>query len=277
MATVQGLLQAGSDLSTDSPRRDAEILLAYCLDKNRAWLYTWPENEVSAQHAAKFEHLLEQRRQGVPVAYLIGEREFWSLPLSVTPATLIPRPETETLVTWALELELPAAAAVLDLGTGSGAIALALASERLQWQLVAVDSSAEALEIACANALAMGLPQVRFKQSDWYQGLAGERFDLLLANPPYIDADDPHLSQGDLRFEPRSALVAQDNGLGDLIHLVEGAPGHLAKGGWLLLEHGYEQGPAVRAMLSGVGFTAVGTRMDMAGQERITGGCWHAE
>ncbi|MEJ6539015.1 MAG: peptide chain release factor N(5)-glutamine methyltransferase [Halioglobus sp.] len=277
MVTVQELLRSGSDLPTDSARRDTEILLCHCLGKSRAWLYTWPEKGVARDCARDFEKLLAQRREGVPVAYLTGEREFWSLQLAVSDATLIPRPETETLVSWALELALPNAASVLDLGTGSGAIALALASERPHWHVTALDVSEEALQVARGNAVRTRLTSVHFVQSDWYQAVTGQRFNALLANPPYIDGDDPHLALGDVRFEPRSALVSSDSGLEDLGLLVTGAPDQLLDGGWLLLEHGFEQANAVRVMLHDAGFSQVSTRRDMSGQQRITGGCWHAD
>ena len=277
MVTVQELLRSGSDLPTDSARRDTEILLCHCLGKSRAWLYTWPEKEVARDCARDFEKLLAQRREGVPVAYLTGERDFWSLQLAVSDATLIPRPETETLVSWVLELALPNAASVLDLGTGSGAIALALASERPHWHVTALDVSEEALQVARGNAVRTRLTSVHFVQSDWYQAVTGQRFNALLANPPYIDGDDPHLALGDVRFEPRSALVSSDSGLEDLGRLVTGASDHLLDGGWLLLEHGFEQANAVCAMLHDAGFSQVSTRRDMSGQQRITGGCWHAD
>ena len=277
MATVRELLQAGTDLPGDSARLDTEILLCHCLGKSRTWLYTWPEKTVLPDSMQRFEALLAERMRGVPVAYLTGEREFWSLPLSVNSATLIPRPETETLIAWALTLPLPAAASVLDLGTGSGAIALAVASEQPSWQVTAVDSSESALQLARSNAAKTGLEHVVFVHSDWYAALGAQRFHLLLANPPYIDGDDPHLAQGDVRFEPRSALVAAQAGLADLRTLVAGAAAHLFTGGWLLLEHGFEQAGAVRAMLADAGFRDIATHRDMAGHERITGGCWHAD
>jgi len=277
VVTVQELLRSGSDLPTDSARRDTEILLCHCLGKPRAWLYTWPEKEVARDCARDFEKLLAQRREGVPVAYLTGEREFWSLQLAVSDATLIPRPETETLVAWALELALPNAASVLDLGTGSGAIALALARERPRWHVTALDVSEAALQVARGNAVRTRLTSVHFVQSDWYQAVTGQRFSALLGNPPYIDGDDPHLALGDVRFEPRSALVSSDSGLEDLGRLVTGAPDQLLDGGWLLLEHGFEQANAVRAMLHDAGFSQVSTRRDMSGQQRITGGRWHAD
>jgi len=277
MVTVRELLRSAADLPSDSARRDSEILLGHCLGKSRAWLYTWPENVVAPACAQRFSELLAQRRAGMPVAYLIGEREFWSLSLAVNSATLIPRPETETLVAWVLELALPGDAKVLDLGTGSGAIALAVAAEKPLWQVTALDSSADALQVARANADRLGLQRVNLLQSSWYQGVAGQRFDALLANPPYIDGDDPHLTRDDVRFEPRSALVAAERGLADLQQLVAGAPAHLCSGGWLLLEHGFEQAAAVRQMLAAADFDNISTRRDVAGLERITGGHWHAD
>jgi len=277
MITVRELLQGAVRLPGDSARRDAEILLCHCLGKTRSWLYTWPESEVVSADVARFDTLMARRESGEPVAYLTGQREFWSLQLTVNEHTLIPRPETETLVEWALELPLPGDARALDLGTGSGAIALAVASERPTWQVTAVDRSAAALAVARTNARRTGLQRVACLQSDWYQALAGQRFNLLLSNPPYVDPDDLHLRQGDLRFEPREALVAERGGVADLEALVGGAPSHLLCGGWLLLEHGFTQGEEVRALLRDRGFSAVSTRADIAGQERISGGCWHAE
>lgn len=272
MATVRELLRGGDDLPGDSGRRDAEILLGHCLGKPRSWLYTWPEREVSAPEADRYLRLLAERGRGQPVAYLVGQREFWSLPLAVNHHTLIPRPETETLVHWALELSLPGGARVLDLGTGSGAIALALASERPGWQLWGVDASEEALAVARRNAELLQPGRVCFVLSDWYGALAGQRFHLLVSNPPYIDPVDPHLEQGDVRYEPRPALVAADGGLADIAGLARDAHRHIHPGGWLLLEHGWQQGETVRGLLRDCGFSRVETRCDLAGLERVTGG-----
>ncbi len=277
METVQALLRSARHLPGDSPLRDAEILLGHCLGKSRTWLYTWPDNEISEACAEQFRSLVQRRAQGEPVAYLTGYREFWSLELAVAPSTLIPRPETETLVEWSLDLALSDRADVLDLGTGTGAIALALASERPTWGVTGVDRSEAAVVLAVENMQRCKLGNVSMVLSDWFAALAGQRFDLLVSNPPYIDAGDEHLTQGDLRFEPKTALVAGECGLADIAHIVAEAPRYLHPGGWLLLEHGYAQGAQVRALLQQRGYAGVTTRRDLAGQERVSGGCWLAE
>mgnify|MGYP001827764811 FL=1 len=276
MATVQELLRNARDLPGDSPTRDAEILLCHCLGKPRSWLYTWPEFDVIGATLEQYRALLARRSGGEPVAYLTGTREFWSLDLKVAPSTLIPRPETETLVEWALQLPLAEDIAVLDLGTGTGAIALALARENPRWHVTGVDCSEDAVRLARSNAQANDLPAVVFEHSNWFQTVAGLRFSLVVSNPPYVQADDPHLAAGDVRYEPRSALVAAQQGLADLAHIIASAPDHLVGGGWVLLEHGFAQGLAVRQLLQERGFVDVQTRCDLSGQERISGGQWCA-
>lgn len=278
MATVQALLREASALASEDPRRDAEVLLCHCLHKPRSWLYAWPDAELDAAVAVVYRRLLQARYAGVPVAYLTEQREFWSLPLRVTRATLIPRPDTETLVSWALELPLPARARVLDLGTGTGAIALALASERPDWTLVAVDADSAALAVAAANVAALAPGRVELLQSDWFAALpAAQPFDLVLANPPYIAADDRHLAEGDVSFEPRQALVSADQGLCDLSRIIAQAPAHLAPAGFLLLEHGWNQAAAVRRLLLAQGFAHIATRRDCGDNERASAGQWRAE
>jgi len=277
MATVQALLRSASRLSGESARRDVEILLCHVLGKPRTWLYTWPEAEIEGDLANRFKDLLSRRLAGEPVAYLTGERDFWTLSLRVNAHTLIPRPETEVLVEWALGLTLSSTAAVADMGTGSGAIALALASERPGWRVHAVDRSAEALAVAEANAAKADLACVRWQESDWFESLSNQQFDLIVSNPPYIDANDDHLQRGDLRYEPRNALVADENGLAALRTLAQNAPRFLTPGGVLLLEHGYTQANTVREMLVEAGFHNIETRRDLAGCERVTGGALRAD
>ncbi|PHS66614.1 MAG: protein-(glutamine-N5) methyltransferase, release factor-specific [Thalassobium sp.] len=269
LAEARTQLEAGSD----SARLDAELLLAHVLQQGRTWLYTWSDRLLSAEQQQAADALLARRLAGEPVAYLLGERDFWSLNLNVNPSTLIPRPDTETLVEWALELPLPANSRMLDLGTGTGAIALALASEQPSWQVSGVDFNADAVALAQANAARNQLARVSFMQSDWYSAVSGD-FDLIVSNPPYIDEDDEHLAQGDVRFEPRSALVADNHGLSDLALIIDRAPGFLRANGWLLLEHGYQQADAVCELLRGRGFAEVSNRRDLGGQPRISGGRW---
>lgn len=269
------LRRAAGELEAVSPsaRLDAEVLLAHCLGQSRTWLYTWSDRALSASQCAAFAALLARRRQGEPVAYITGVREFWSLPLEVGPATLIPRPDTERLVELVLELPLPAAARVLDLGTGTGAIALALASERPGWQVLAVDLAPAAVALAERNRARLGCRNVTVQQSDWFDAVTATDVDVIVSNPPYIDATDPHLLQGDVRFEPRSALVAGAAGLADIRLIATQGLRHLRAGGWLLVEHGYQQGEAVRGIFRAAGFGQVCTRRDCGGNERVTMGC----
>lgn len=274
--TIASLLRRSVALAdvSDSPRLDIEVLLGHVLQKSRTYLFTWPEYLLSKEEYQSFEALFSRRLQGEPVAHLTGSREFWSLSLSVSPVTLIPRPDTELLVEVALQLPLPDSARVIDLGTGTGAIALALASERPAWQVVAVDAVGDAVALADTNRRRLGLLNVDICQSDWFAALGDLCFDLVVSNPPYIDAADPHLQQGDVRFEPMSALVAEACGLADLETIIQQAPAHLNRGGWLLLEHGWQQAQAVREMMLAEGFDGVETRRDLGGRDRATLGRW---
>lgn len=255
-----------------SPRVDAEYLLQHVLKKNLFWLRAHDEVRLSPHEDHLFAQAMARRVQGEPVAYITGSRGFWSLELMVNASTLIPRPDTEILVEFALEkMPIEQLVRVLDLGTGSGAIALAVKTERPLALVTAVDASASALEVAAANADHLKL-DVELLQSDWFSALVERRFDLLLANPPYINANDAHVGQGDLRFEPLSALVSAGDGLADIRRIAAAAPLHLQPGGWLALEHGYDQGEAVRQILLGHGFVEVATRLDLGGQERISVG-----
>lgn len=253
-----------------SPRIDASVLLCHVLDKPSSYLYTWSDKSLSDEEEAAFNVLLERRKVGEPVAYIIGYRDFWSLRLNVEPSTLIPRPDTERLVELALERLPQGEGSVLDLGTGTGAIALAIASERNDMAVTGVDLRDEAVALAERNKLENGINNAQFMQSSWFDNVPEHRFAMIVSNPPYIDPEDPHLSQGDVRFEPKSALIADDHGLADIRIICQQSPEYLTDNGWLLIEHGYDQGEAVRTIFSEAGFSDVETQHDYAGLDRVT-------
>jgi release factor glutamine methyltransferase len=253
---------------------DAQVLLGHVLGRDRAWLAAHPTDPLHATDVETFFRLARRRRDGEPVAYLTGEREFRSLSLAITPAVLVPRPETEALVECALR-KLPAdrPLRVLDLGTGSGAIALAIAHERPRACVIATDCSDAALDVARKNAERLGLSNVEFVRADWYDGMpAMEGFDLIASNPPYVAEGDPHLKEGDVRFEPRAALLGGTDGLACIRIIVADSRAHLASGGWLFMEHGHDQAARCRALLQGQGYQDVTSRRDLAGIERASGG-----
>jgi len=275
MATLKQLIAdgAGALADSDSARLDAELLLALALNKPRTWLYTWPEHIPSLPEQHKYLDLLRRRQDGEPIAYLIHRREFYGLELKINHHVLIPRPETETLVECVLQAATGnAQMRIADLGTGSGAVALALAHTMPQARVVATDISGEALTLARENAVALGIDNISFVQGSWLEPLADMTFDIIASNPPYIDAQDPHLSEGDVRFEPVPALVSPENGLADIRQIAETGMPNLAKGGRLFFEHGYAQGEAVRAIFSAYGYGDISTVQDLSGQDRVTMG-----
>lgn len=264
---TQHLAASGSE----SPSLDAAVLLCHALDKPRSYLFTWPDKVLSVAEQTQFNTLLDRRLAGHPIAHITGEREFWSLSLQVSPTTLIPRPDTERLVEVALELPDLPQGSILDLGTGTGAIALALASEWPQRTIMGVDIRSEAQQLASNNAQRLGFNNVTIKQGSWFAPIeAGTKFALIVSNPPYIKENDPHLEQGDVRFEPKSALVAQDQGLADIAYISDQARQYFVEGGWLVFEHGYDQGLAVRQQLVMLGYQEVRTEQDYGGQDRVT-------
>lgn len=271
MKRIDQLLAQAAQIDSPTARLDAELLLAFVLQKPRSYLYTWPDKTLSEAQIASYQALLERRKSGEPVAYLLGRQGFWSLDLQVAAHTLIPRADTELLVEAALQLaDQDAALKVLDLGTGTGALALALASERRQWVLTGVDRIESAVALARRNQQHLQLPNVEFLHSHWFSALTGQRYDLIISNPPYIADNDPHLQQGDLRFEPLSALVSGPDGLDDLRLIIAQAPAYLADNGWLLLEHGFDQAGAVRELLAQAGFVELSSQRDLSGHERIS-------
>lgn len=274
MHTIRDRLREGAGrLPGDDARREAEILLAHALARPRAWLIAHADDMIDIEHGALFDALIARRAEGEPVAYLTGVRGFHDIELRVTPSVLVPRPETEVLVELALQrIPRDADYAVADLGTGSGAIALAIANARPGARVVATDISDAALAVARGNALRLGLGHVEFRQGSWCDPLAGERFDVIASNPPYVAAGDPYLHEGDLRFEPPLALSPGTDGLSALRMITRQAVAHLRDGGWLLLEHGYDQGAAARALLVNQGYLEVFTEHDLEGRERVSAG-----
>lgn len=267
------LKQAADRIDSDSPRLDAELLLSHVTGLGRTSFRAWPEREVTESQAGAFEALVAERVAGKPVAYLLGHQEFWSLPLKVSASTLIPRPDTESVVEAALDLSLPEQARVLDLGTGTGAIALALASEHPGWRITACDEVEAAVGLARENARLLGLP-ISVVKSCWFSQLEPAHFDLIVSNPPYIPDNDRHLGQGDVRFEPASALVSGNDGLDDLRLIVTQSPVWLIEGGWLLVEHGFDQAEAVAGLFRERGFAAVQGLQDYGRRDRMTLGQW---
>lgn len=267
------LAGAAARLNSDEAAAEAQLLLQHVLNVNRAWLIAHENNALEANNHAAFEALLQRRLSGEPIAHILGYREFYGLKLKVTPDTLIPRPDTETLVEAALA-KLPSVAnlKVLDLGTGTGAIALAIAHNRPNTNVLAVDASQAALDVAIENAARLKITNVQFILSNWFAALDAQKFDVIVSNPPYVAADDIHLTQGDLPWEPISALAAGPDGLGDIRQIIASAPQHLNPHGWLLLEHGYDQAGRVAALLKKAGFGAIATVKDLGSNDRVTFG-----
>lgn len=263
---TQKLMEAGVN---DTPQLDAELLLGHSIKRDRTYLYTWPEKALTQEQLEAFETLLTRRQQGHPIAHILGHREFWGLDLKVNQHTLIPRPDTEVLIETVLALPIPAHSHILDLGTGSGAIALALKSEMDHAEVKAVDFSHDALAIAKYNAENLGL-NVQFFHSDWYAAVSNMTFDCIVSNPPYIEVKDPHLNEGDVRFEPISALTSGADGLDDIRTIISKGHAQLNPNGWLVIEHGYNQADAMQQIFMQHEYQHVKRIKDYAGNPRVT-------
>lgn len=274
MTDIASLMkQATTEANSSLPRVDIEFLMSHYLSKPRSWLYAFSDYQLTPEQGVEFQALITRRMNGEPVAYITGRRGFWSFDLQVTPDTLIPRPETELLVELAIErIDLNSDTNVLDLGTGTGAIALAIAHERPKAHVLAVDYSEAALAVAKSNAAELKIRNIECIQSDWFDALAMRRFDVIASNPPYIELNDEHLSQGDLRYEPSSALVSGADGLDAIRIIIAGAKNHLNPNAWLMIEHGWNQGEAVRNLFAQSGFVEISTEQDLGQRDRVTMG-----
>jgi len=274
-ATLHEAAKALTASHFSEAKLEARLLLEHILNVNQAWLITHADDTINAEDNQQFQALLARRLSGEPIAYILGEREFYGLTFKTSPDTLIPRPDTETLVETALsKIEATSADDILDLGTGTGAVALSIAKHRPAATVTAVDSSEGALTVAQENAKVLDITNTHFLKSDWFAGLENKTFSLIVSNPPYIEDDDPHLSQGDLRFEPRTALASGTDGLDDIRQIIAQAPAHLKISGWLMFEHGYQQAEAVSTLLKNAGFSAIETIQDLGGNDRVTIGQW---
>jgi len=273
-AAASAFLALPEDKKSDTIKLDAEVLLLACIEKTRTYIFTWPEKELSKVQQKIFFEMVQRRILGEPVAHIVGFREFWSLPLEVNAQTLIPRPDTETLVEQVLALEIKNDISLLDLGTGTGAIALAIASEYPSWDITGCDRIQAAVELAERNRIRLSntheFSKVQFIKSNWFSAFESKKFDVIVSNPPYIEPNDPHLNQGDVCFEPLSALVAQDDGMADLKHIIMQAKSHLNDNGLLLLEHGYNQSKQVSDFLIKMSYKGIKTYTDLSGNDRIT-------
>jgi len=270
------LSKTGDSTTGESAAIDTQVLLCYVLQCNSAHLIAWPEKDLDKEQAAQFLQLIQQRKQGLPVAHLTGQREFWSLNFNVDNSTLIPRPETETLVEFILEkfgdiknLKL------LDLGTGAGAIAIAIASEKPKWEIFASDVSEQALKLARKNSEQHQTGNTTFIHSNWFNNISEQNFDIIVSNPPYIAEGDPHLSTGDVRFEPKRALTSGESGMDDIEHLCSQAKNHLLKNGWLIVEHGYNQAQTVADCFAKNTYTQIEQKKDLSEHTRMTAGKNH--
>lgn len=275
--SIQQALAVGASALTEtseSPKLDAEVLLLDCISQSRTYLFTWPEKLLTDEQQAAFLSAIEKRKTGLPVAHITEYREFWSLNFKVSPATLIPRPDTETLVECALDKAINKQGRLLDLGTGTGAIALSLASELPLWQVIGCDFQPDAVALATQNQQNLAITNATIVQSDWFSALDAQLFDVIVSNPPYIDEQDPHLLEGDVRFEPLSALVAPKKGMAEIEHIIETGRNYLQKKGWLLLEHGYDQGQLVRDFFAKMAYKDISTVKDLGGNDRVTLAQW---
>lgn len=275
--SIQQALAVGASALTDtseSPKLDAEVLLLDCISQSRTYLFTWSEKLMTDEQQAAFLSAIEKRKTGLPVAHITEYREFWSLNFKVSPVTLIPRPDTETLVECALDKAINKQGRLLDLGTGTGAIALSLASELPLWQVIGCDFQQDAVALATLNQQNLAITNATIVQSDWFSALDVQLFDVIVSNPPYIDEQDPHLHEGDVRFEPLSALVAPKKGMADIEHIIETGRNYLQIKGWLLLEHGYDQGQLVRDFFAKMAYKDISTVKDLGGNDRVTLAQW---